>query len=302
MVMDDSSPKNPGIVLNNGVKMPALGLGVYRIPPEHTTDTVLTALKNGYRLIDTAAAYNNEKGVGEAIAHSGVPRSELFVTSKLWPTDYGYESALRAFDRSLAKLGLDYVDMYLLHWPFPSDFSQTIGAYRALEQELHEGRVRAIGVCNHNAANLEKLISETDTVPAVNQVELHPFFTQAELLQTHKRLGIVTQAWSPLGGVNVYDASPGKARHILTHPVIVSLAERMGRTPGQIVLRWHIQQGNSAIPKSVRPQRIAENINIFNFELSHEDMARISGLDTGIRGGDDPQTVTTDTYPVTIAP
>ena len=302
MAMDGSSPKNPGIVLNNGVNMPALGFGVYRIPPEHTTDTVLTALKTGYRLIDTAAAYNNEKNVGNAIALSGIPRSEIFVTSKLWPTDYGYESAVRAFDRSLARLGLDYVDMYLLHWPFPSDFSQTIGAYRALEQELHDGRIRAIGVCNHNAVNLEKLISETDTVPAVNQVELHPFFTQTELIQTHKRLGIVTQAWSPLGGVNVYDASPGKARRVLAHPVIVSLAEHMNRTPGQIILRWHIQQGHSAIPKSVRPERIAENFHIFDFELSSEDMAKSSRLDTGIRGGDDPQTVTTDTYTVTIVP
>lgn len=299
--MDNSSPKHPSIALNNGVKMPALGFGVYRISPEQTSDTVLIALETGYRLIDTAAAYNNEKGVGEAIAHSGVPRSELFVTSKLWPTDYGYESALKAFDRSLAKLGLDYVDMYLLHWPLPSEFSKTIGAYRALEQNLHDGRVRAIGVCNHSPANLKKLIVETDTVPAVNQVELHPFFTQTELIQEHKRLGIVTQAWSPLGGVNVYDASPGRARHVLTHPVIVSIAERMGRTPGQIVLRWHIQQGNSAIPKSVRPQRIEENSNIFDFELSHEDMAKISGLDTGIRGGDDPQIVTADTYPVIIA-
>ena len=300
--MEKSFSKRPDIALNNGVRMPALGFGVYRIPPEQTTDTVLTALKTGYRLIDTAAAYNNEKGVGEAIVRSEMPRSEIFVTSKLWPTDYGYTSALRAFDRSLAKLGLDYVDMYLLHWPFPSDFAQTVASYRALEQELRDGRVRAIGVCNHSTANLERLVAETDIVPAVNQVELHPFFTQTALIQTHKRLGIATQAWSPLGGVNIYDASPGTARHVLTHPVIVSLAERMDRTPGQIVLRWHVQQGISAIPKSVQPKRIAENINIFDFELSYEDMASISSLDTGIRGGDDPQTVTADTYPVTIAP
>lgn len=300
--MNDSSPQHACRVLNNGAKMPALGFGVYRIPPEKTADMVFIALETGYRLIDTAAAYNNEKGVGDAIARSGIPRPELFITSKLWLTDYGYESALRAFDRSLARLGLDYVDMYLLHWPLPSEFSKTIGAYRALERNLHDGRVRAIGVCNHSPANLKKLIAETDTVPAVNQVELHPFFPQTELIQAHKHFGIVTQAWSPLGGVNVYDASPGKARHVLSHPVIVSIAERMGRTPGQIVLRWHIQQGNSAIPKSVHPKRIAENIDIFGFELSHEDMDRISGLDTGIRGGDDPQIVTADTYPVIIAP
>lgn len=300
--MNTSSPTPPAEVLNNGVDMPALGFGVYRIPPEQTSATVLIALETGYRLIDTAAAYNNEKGVGDAVARSGIPRRELFITSKLWPTDYGYEAALRAFDSSLARLGLDYVDMYLLHWPLPSAFSQTIGAYRALEQNLHDGRVRAIGVCNHSSANLEKLIAETDIVPAVNQVELHPFFPQTELIQAHKRLGIVTQAWSPLGGVNVYDASPGRARRVLAHPVIVSIAERLGRTPGQIVLRWHIQQGNSAIPKSVHPKRIAENIDIFDFELTREDMDSIRGLDTGIRGGDDPQGVTADTYPVTIAP
>ncbi len=300
--MDNTSRKKTAISLNNGVMMPALGFGVYRIPPEQTADIVLSALETGYRLIDTAAAYNNEKGVGEAIASSGVPRPDLFITSKLWPTDYGYKSALRAFDRSLAKLGLDYVDMYLLHWPLPSDFSKTIDAYRALEQNLRDGRVRAIGVCNHNAANLKQLIAETDIVPVVNQIELHPFFTQEELIQTHKRLGIVTQAWSPLGGVNIYDAAPDKARHVLDHPVIASIAKRTGKTPGQIVLRWHIQQGHSAIPKSVHPKRIAENIDIFDFELSHEDMDRISSLNTGIRGGDDPQIVTTDTYPVIIAP
>ena len=300
--MNKTLLNSPNLTLNNGIMMPALGFGVYRISPEQTTDTVLTALKTGYRLIDTAAAYNNEQQVGEAIARSDVPRSKIFVTSKLWPTDYGYESTLRAFDRSLTKLGLDYVDMYLLHWPLPSDFVQTIASYRALEQALRDGRVRAIGVCNHNPANLEKLIAETDTIPAVNQVELHPFFTQTALIQTHKRLGIVTQAWSPLGGVNIYDAPSGSARHVLDHPVIVSLANRLGKTPGQIVLRWHIQQGISAIPKSVQPQRIAENSHIFDFELSHDDMTRISSLDTGIRGGDDPQTVTTTTYPVTIAP
>ena len=300
--MDNTSRKKTAISLNNGVMMPALGFGVYRIPPEQTADIVLSALETGYRLIDTAAAYNNEKGVGEVIARSGVPRPDLFITSKLWPTDYGYKSALRAFDRSLAKLGLDYVDMYLLHWPLPSDFSKTIDAYRALEQNLHDGRIRAIGVCNHNVSNLEQLIAETDIVPVVNQVELHPFFTQAELIQTHKKLGIVTQAWSPLGGVNIYDATPDKARHVLDHPVIDSIAKRTGKTPGQIVLRWHIQQGYSAIPKSVHPKRIAENIDIFNFELSHEDMDRINRLNTDIRGGDDPQIVTTDTYPVIIAP
>ncbi|MDO5538240.1 MAG: aldo/keto reductase [Desulfovibrionaceae bacterium] len=297
----DRSEVCPGtVILNNGVSMPLPGFGVYRIDPEETVAAVRMAVRTGYRLIDTAAAYGNERGVGEACADCGVARSELFVTSKLWPTDYGYDAARRAFDRSLAKLGMDYVDMYLLHWPFPSDFERTLGAWRALECALADGRVRAIGVCNHSVANLERLMAETDIVPAVNQVELHPLFAQEELVRMHRRLGIATQAWSPLGGVNIYDAAPGRARHVLKHPLIIRLAEKMGRTPAQIVLRWHLQRGVSAIPKSVRPERMAENFSIFDFVLSDEDMASITALDTGIRGGDDPQTVTETTYAVTI--
>lgn len=298
--MTHTVENDPTILLNNGVRMPALGFGVYRIAPEQTTAAVLAALEAGYRLIDTAAAYDNEREVGAAIRASGLPRSEIFVTSKLWPTDYGHAAARRAFDASLDRLGLDQVDMFLLHWPLPADFSQTLAAYRALEEELERGRVRAIGVCNHNAANLERLLAGASTVPAVNQVELHPFFTQAELVRTHRRLGIATQAWSPLGGVNVYDAAPGRARHVLQHPVITGLAEKLGRTPGQIVLRWHIQQGISAIPKTVHPARMAENLAALDFALSPDDMAAVSALDTGMRGGDDPQTVTAATYPVRI--
>ena len=300
--MNEALPNERRLRLNNGVMMPSLGFGVYRIAPEMTTEAVLAALRAGYRLIDTAAAYNNEQEVGEAVRRSGIPRADIFVTSKLWPTDYGQDAAARALDRSLGKLGLDYVDMFLLHWPLPSRFSQTVASYRVLEQNLAAGRIRAIGVCNHDAANLQALMAETSLAPAVNQVELHPFFTQNELAQAHVRLGIVTQAWSPLGGVNIYDAAPGKARHVLDHPVIVSLARRLGRTPAQIVLRWHIQRGHSAIPKSVHPQRMAENLAIFDFALSPADMAAIDGLDTGRRGGDDPQTVTERTYPVVIAP
>lgn len=300
--MNESLPNERRLRLNNGVMMPSLGFGVYRITPEATTQAVLSALRAGYRLIDTAAAYNNEREVGEAVRQSGIPRADIFVTSKLWPTDYGQGAATRALDRSLDKLGLDYVDMFLLHWPLPSRFSQTVASYRVLEQNLAAGRIRAIGVCNHSVANLEALMAETSLVPAVNQIELHPFFPQKELAQAHARLGIVTQAWSPLGGVNIYDAAPGKARHVLDHPVIVSLARRLGRTPAQIVLRWHIQRGHSAIPKSMHPQRMAENLAIFDFTLTPEDMAAIDGLDTGVRGGDDPQKVTERTYPVVIAP
>ena len=210
--MNESLQNERWLRLNNGVMMPSLGFGVYRIAPEATTQAVLSALQAGYRLIDTAAAYNNEREVGEAVRRSGIPRSDIFVTSKLWPTDYGQDAAARALDRSLGKLGLDYVDMFLLHWPLPSRFSQTVASYRVLEQNLAAGRIRAIGVCNHDAANLEALMAETSLVPAVNQVELHPFFPQKELAQAHARLGIVTQAWSPLGGVNIYDAAPGKAQ------------------------------------------------------------------------------------------
>lgn len=298
--MTAATENNHTILLNKGIRMPALGFGVYRIAPERTRDAVLSALATGYRLVDTAAAYDNEREVGAAIRESGLPRAEIFVTSKLWPTDYGQAAARRAFGESLDRLGLDYVDMFLLHWPLPADFSRTLGAYRALEEELDRGRVRAIGVCNHNAANLERLLAASSTVPAVNQVELHPFFTQADLVRTHRRLGIATQAWSPLGGVNVYDAAPGRARHVLEHPVITGLAEKLGRTPGQIVLRWHLQQGHSAIPKTVRPERMAENLAALDFSLSPADMAAVSALDTGMRGGDDPQTVTAATYPVRI--
>lgn len=300
--MKAAAGKSPNVKLNNGAPMPALGFGVYRIEPERTTEAVLAAFAAGYRLVDTAAAYNNEREVGEAVRQSGIPRSEIFVTSKLWLSEYGREAAERAFDRSLDKLGLDYADMFLLHWPYPRAFDRTLEAYRVLERELEKGRVRAVGVCNHSAANLERLMAETEIVPAVNQVELHPFFTQRELARTHERLGVVTQAWSPLGGVNVYDAAPGKARRVLSHPVVVAIAEKMGKTPGQIVLRWHMQHGYAAIPKTVNPGRMAENMAVFDFELSAGDMAAIDGLDTGVRGGDDPQFVDTETYPVVILP
>jgi diketogulonate reductase-like aldo/keto reductase len=290
------------ITLNNGVTMPALGLGTLnRSAPERTADAVECAIDNGYRLIDTAASYANERQVGEGIVRSGIARSELFVTTKLWISDYGDERALRACDASLRRLGLDYADLYLLHWPVPSDFAATVASYRAAETLLAEGRVRAIGVCNHSAQHLENLIVRIDVVPAVHQVELHPFFIQRELRDAHARHGIVTQSWSPLGGVNVYaPADPHTVRNPLTHPVIVELAAKYGKTPAQVVLRWHIDHGLSAIPKSVRPERIAENIDNFDFVLTADDIAAIDAMDTGVRGGPDLEIVDTKLFTWTI--
>jgi diketogulonate reductase-like aldo/keto reductase len=287
------------ITLNNAVEMPAFGLGVYQSTPEQTTGAVEAALASGYRLIDTAAAYFNERQVGEGFRRSGVARGEVFVTTKLWISDYGYESALRAFEASLRRLGLDYVDLYLLHWPTPSDFEATVASYRAAKKLHADGRVRAIGVSNFSPQHLDDLIAHTEVVPAVNQVELHPFFNQRELRAAHARLGVVTQSWSPLGGVNVYAAAdPQAVKNPLEHPVIVGLAAKYGKTPAQVVLRWHIEHGRSAIPKSVRPERIAENIRIFDFALTADEVAAIDALDTGARGGPDPEIVDTKLFPI----
>src|SRR4051812_41645788 len=240
--------------LNNGVPLPALGFGVFRSAPEETVAAVESALACGYRLIDTAAAYGNEREVGEAIGRSGIPRDELFVQTKLWISDYGYDSGLRAFDISLRKLGLDSVDLYLLHQPMPNEWERTVAAYHAAERLLADGRVRAIGVCNFSPKHLNDLIARSQVVPAVNQVEVHPYFVQRELRAVHARLGIATQAWSPLGGVNVYmPRDPGAPLNPLVDPLILALGARYGKTPAQIILRWHLQHGVSAIPKSVKP-------------------------------------------------
>lgn len=301
--MNSTMGKSPTIALNNGVEMPLVGFGVFQIEPKDTTGAVLFAFDAGYRLIDTAAAYHNEREVGQAVAESGLPRSEIFVTTKLWVRDYGYESSLKAFDLCFSKLNLEYVDMVLLHFPIPSDFTNTVGAYKALEKEMKDGRVKAIGVCNFHEKHLEDLIAQTDTVPTVNQVELHPYFSQKKLIQAHQRLGIVTQAWSPLGGVNVYDAAtPGKPRFVLEDPIINAIAEKRGKSPAQIVLRWHVQQGISIIPKSAHAERIRQNMDIFNFELISEEMTAIDSLDTGIRAALDPDSITRDTYDIVIEP
>lgn len=293
---------SPLLPLNNGVNMPALGLGVFQSSPEQTAGAVETAIADGYRLIDTAAAYLNERQVGEGVRRSGVDRTELFITTKLWMTDYGYERTLRAFDLSLRKLGLQYLDLYLLHWPVPSDFEATVASYRAAEKVLAERRTRAIGVCNFSPKHLESLIDRSSVVPAVNQVELHPFFIQREVREANARHSIITQSWSPIGGVYKRNpsAAPDAVKSPLEHPAIVKLAEKYGKTPVQIVLRWHIDHGLSAIPKSVRPQRIAENIDIFDFALSADEVAAIDGLDTGVRAGSNPEVVDSKTFPIKI--
>ncbi|MCX5535946.1 aldo/keto reductase [Streptomyces sp. NBC_00006] len=286
------SAKSPLITLNNGVAMPALGLGVYQSTPEETVPAVETALTNGYRLIDTAAAYGNEKEVGEGIRRSGVDRSEVFVTTKLWLTDYGYDSTLRAFDTSLANLGLDHLDLYLLHWPVPSDLDATAASYRAAEKLLADGRVRAVGVCNSSPAHLAGLMERTEIVPAVNQVELHPYFTQRDVRDFDAEHGIVTQTWSPIGGVNRYFTdTPSAATDPLRDEVVTTLAEKYGKTAAQVVLRWHLERGFSPIPKSVKAHRIAENIDVFDFSLTPDEVAAIDALDTGVRGGPDPEQV-----------
>ncbi|MFI2299586.1 aldo/keto reductase [Actinacidiphila glaucinigra] len=268
----------PDITLNNGVTMPQLGFGVFQVPDADTAAAVTSALENGYRSIDTAAIYGNEAGVGQALAASGVARDELFVTTKLWNGDQGYDSTLAAFDASLAKLGLDHVDLYLIHWPTPARDTY-LDTWRAFEKIHAEGRARAIGVSNFQPAHLQRIIDNSDVVPAVNQVELHPQLQQAELRAFHARHGIATEAWSPLA-----------QGAVLSDPVVTGIADRLGRTPAQVILRWHLQLGNVVIPKSVTPERIRQNIDVFDFALSDADIAAITALDSGTRIGPDPDT------------
>jgi diketogulonate reductase-like aldo/keto reductase len=288
--------------LNNGVIMPSVGLGVFHSGPEQTVAAVSSAIEGGYRLIDTAAFYMNETQVGEGIRASGLPRDELFVTTKVWMTDYGFERTLEAFDRSLRKLRLDVLDLYLIHWPVPTDFETTVSAYRAAMKLLDDGRVRAVGVSNFRPADLDALISRTGHVPAINQVELHPFFNQSDLREVNKRLGIITQAWSPIGGVNRYGMKAAKEAlpDPLSHPIVLRLARKYNKTPAQIILRWQLELGNSPVPKSVRRERIIENFNIFDFNLAQGEVSEITALDTGVRGGPDPALVTPQSFPAVI--
>ena len=286
--------KPPTLTLNNGVELPALGFGVFQTPQAETIAAVESALAVGYRHIDTAAAYANEREVGEAIRRSGLDRSEVFVETKVWISDYGYDETLHAFDKSAGKLGLDQIDLLLLHQALPGEFELTLGAYRALEQLLADGKVRAIGVSNFMPEHLAQLADATSVVPAVNQIEVHPYFRQSELLAVNAERGIVSQAWSPIGGITSYrDRHHGST---FEDAVIMEIAEAQGKTSAQVMLRWHLQQGRQAIPKSVTPSRIAENFDIFDFELSPEQLAAIDSLDTGVRGGPEPERMTREAF------
>jgi diketogulonate reductase-like aldo/keto reductase len=287
--------------LNNGVQMPALGLGVLdRAAVDKTADAVEAAIHCGYRLIDTAAAYQNERQVGQGVKRSGIERSEIFVTTKLWLTDYGYESALFAFDASLRRLGFDYVDLYLLHWPAPSDFEATLQSYRAAEKILAEGGARAIGVSNFGPSHLEKLMQRFETVPALNQVELHPSFAQPALRDLHAKLGITTQAWSPLGASVRRLGEAAKVQDPLADERVARIAARYEKSAAQVVLRWHFQNGVAAIPKAFSLDHIAANIDIFDFTLNRVDMDAIAAIDTGMRSGPDPEAVDKRTFPITV--
>jgi 2,5-diketo-D-gluconate reductase A len=271
----------PLITLNNGVQMPQLGLGVWQAKDGQEVETaVLSALKSGYRLIDTAAVYGNESGVGRAIAESGIPREEIFVTTKVWNADQGYDETMSAFDKSLERLGMDYVDLYLIHWPVPAK-DKYIDTWRALEKLYSNGKVRAIGVSNFTVEYLERLMDESTVTPAVNQIELHPLLSQKELRAFCDQHGIAVESYSPLGGTG---------GSLLDEPTLKTIGDRYGKSPAQVVLRWHIQNGLIVIPKSVTPERIAQNIDIFNFELSADDIATIDALNNNTRIGSDPTT------------
>jgi 2,5-diketo-D-gluconate reductase A len=284
----------PAFTLNNGVEIPVLGFGVYQTPPAETIDAVLVALDTGYRHIDTAAAYGNEREVGEAIRRSGLAREQIFVETKVWITDYGYDATLHAFDKATGKLGIDRIDLLILHQPLPGEFELTVDAYRALEKLYADGQVRAIGVSNFMPPHLDRLLAETEVAPAVNQIEVHPYFRQSELLAIDEQHRILNQAWSPIGGITFYrDGSHGST---LKDPVIGEIAASHGKTPAQVMLRWHIQQGRQVIPKSVTPSRIKENFDVFGFRLTPEQLTAIDALDTGVRGGPQPEAITRENF------
>jgi diketogulonate reductase-like aldo/keto reductase len=268
----------PNIELNDGHRIPQLGFGVFQVPAEDTAEVVTHALRAGYRSIDTAAAYCNETGVGEAIASSELERTQVFVTTKLWNDDHGHDRARRAFEQSLERLGFDYVDLYLIHWPVPGD-GRYVETWETLCELRDSGHARSIGVSNFTVEHLERIVDASGVVPAVNQVELHPQFQQPELREFHRRRGIVTEAWSPLGQGTILD-----------DPTIAEIAANHDRSPARVVLRWHLQLGNVVIPKSVTPARIDENFELFDFELSDQEMAAFESLDAHNRIGPNPET------------
>jgi len=258
----------PQLSMNTGAEIAQLGFGVFQVPPEDTAETVRIALSDGYRSVDTAAMYENEEGVGQAIAGSDVPRDEVFVTTKLGNDDHGRDGALKALDASLGRLGLDHVDLYLIHWPIPSE-DRYVETWKALEEAHADGRAKAIGVSNFHREHLQRLLDEADVVPAVNQIELHPRLQQSELRDFHSEHGILTEAWSPLAQGELFE-----------DPSLTEIADTHDRTPAQLILRWHLQLGNVVIPKSVTPERIESNIDVVDFELTGEQMEQIAGLDS----------------------
>jgi 2,5-diketo-D-gluconate reductase A len=268
----------PTVTLSDGVEIPQLGYGVFQIPPDETQRAVEAALEAGYRHIDTAAAYRNERGVAAGIAASGVPRGEIFITTKLWNSEQGFDSTLAAFERSTEALDTDHVDLYLIHWPIPSR-ALYLDTWRAFERIHGEGGARSIGVSNFRVADLERLQQEAETMPTVNQIELHPLLQQAELRAWHAEHGIATEAWSPLA-----------QGEVLEDETLMTIAAHHQKTVAQVILRWHLQLGNVVIPKSVTPERIRANLDLFDFELSEDDLAAIARLEAGHRTGPDPET------------
>ncbi|MBK0868891.1 aldo/keto reductase [Saccharopolyspora sp. HNM0986] len=290
----------PNLTLNNEVVLPAIGFGVYQAEPEETTAAVQAALETGYRLIDTAAAYGNEREVGEAVRRSGLDRDEVFLETKVWINDFGYDETLHAFDKATGKLGTERLDLLILHQPLPGEFDLTIQAYRALEKLHADGRVRAIGVSNFMPHHLDRLLAETQVVPAVNQIEVHPYFRQSELLAYDDERGIRNQAWSPIGGITFYPGFGEYGKSTLADPAIGEIAAAHGKTPAQVMLRWHVQQGRQIIPKSVTPSRIAENFDVFDFELTAGQLAAIDALDTGVRGGPAPEDINRENFAIDV--
>jgi len=267
----------PVLDLNDGNKAPQLGFGVFQIPDGETADAVSAALAAGYRSLDTAAIYKNEAGVRQGIERSGIARGDIFLTTKLWNADQGFDSTLKAFDASLSKLGTDYVDMYLIHWPTPKR-DLFVDTWKAFIRLRDEGRIRSIGVSNFQPVHLERLVKETGVVPVVNQIELHPDFAQRDVVAANTKLKIVTESWSPLG----------QGGDLLKNEALVAIGKKHGKTPAQVVIRWHVQLGHMVIPKSVTPERIKANIDVFGFELSADEMKAIDALDAGNRMGPHP--------------